>query len=198
MNSIQRAWRSTIRKPVKSVLLLMVIITVSLFVLCGMACRNASVQMQDATRQAVGAGLRLEINQANRTEALFEYSEMIPEGGDGSYGGVHRKKLETAYGTQWQVWTDNTFESLHEDDIKRIASASGISDYNIITKDTVAIPANFTRIEDPDTDQSNDFGGVTLIGNLKMELHFSVLTGNVSIKEGRMITANDKNVCVIS
>ena len=198
MNSIQRAWRSTIRKPVKSVLLLMVIITVSLFVLCGMACRNASVQTQDTTRQAVGAGLRLEINQANRTEALFEYSEMIPEGEDGSYGGVHRKKLETAYGTQWQVWTDNSFESLHEDDIKRIASASGISDYNIITKDTVAIPANFTRIEDPDIDQYNDFGGVTLIGNLKMELHFSVLTGNVSIKEGRMITANDKNVCVIS
>ena len=86
MNSIQRAWRSTIRKPVKSVLLLMVIITVSLFVLCGMACRNASVQTQDTTRQAVGAGLRLEINQANRTEALFEYSEMIPEGEDGRFG----------------------------------------------------------------------------------------------------------------
>lgn len=198
MNSIQRAWRSTIRKPVKSVLLLMVIITVSLFVLCGMACRNASVQTQDTTRQAVGAGLRLAVNQANRTEALFEYSEMIPEGEDGSYGGVHRKKLETAYGTQWQVWTDNSFESLREEDIKKIATSSGISDYNIITKHTVAIPANFIRMEDPDVDQYNDFGGVTLIGNLKMELHFNVLSGNVTIKEGRMVAPTDNNVCVVS
>ena len=66
MNSFQRAWRSMIRKPVKSSLLLLVIVTVSLSLLCGMACQNASIQTQDITRQAVGAGLRLDGNESNR------------------------------------------------------------------------------------------------------------------------------------
>ena len=41
-------------------------------------------------------------------------------------------------------------------------------------------------------------GGVTLIGNLDMTMDSNVLSGNVSIKEGRMTTPEDANVCVIS
>ena len=59
-------------------------------------------------------------------------------------------------------------------------------------------PVNFTRIEDPDNDQYNDIGGVTLLGNRKMELDFNVLSGNVIVKEGRMIGMEDRDVCVIS
>lgn len=54
MNTFQRALRSVTRKPIKSALLLLVIVTVSLLLLCGMACQNASIQTQDSTRQAVG------------------------------------------------------------------------------------------------------------------------------------------------
>ena len=115
MNSIQRAWRCVIRKPVRSLLLLLVTVTVSLFLLCGMACRNVSVQTQDTTRQAVGAGLRLDANENNRSKRLIDCSNKIGDGVEGSYGGVHQKKLESAYGTQWQVWTDNSFESLQID-----------------------------------------------------------------------------------
>lgn len=77
MNSFQRAWRSMIRKPVKSSLLLLVIVTVSLSLLCGMACQNASIQTQDTTRQAVGAGLRLDGNESNRTKRLEETTDKI-------------------------------------------------------------------------------------------------------------------------
>lgn len=196
MNCLQRAWKSVVRKPVKSILLLLVIVTVCLFILCGMACRNASVQTQDTTRQAVGAGLRLGANEANRTKRLMECSDMI--NGEGSYGGIHQQKFETVYGTQWLTWADNSFDSLQVSDIEKIASVEGISEYNITTMITAVNPVNFKRIEDPDVDQYNDIGGVTLVGNRKMELDFNVLSGNVTIMDGRMVTPEDRDVCVIS
>ena len=55
-----------------------------------------------------------------------------------------------------------------------------------------------TRIEDKDVDQSVDEGGVSLIGNKDMKLDRNVLSGNLHIKEGRMITPEDKDMCVIS
>lgn len=198
MNSIQRAWRSVIRKPLKSILLLFVVLTVSLFLFSGMASQNASVQTQDVTRQAVGAGLRLDANEANRSKRLTEISDKIGDDAEGSLDGVHQEKLETAYGTQWIIWTDNSFESLRIDDIEKIASVDGISDYNITTCTTAVNPVNFSRVEDADTDQSSDIGGVVLIGNLNMELDSNVLSGNVTIKEGRMVTEDDMDVCVIS
>lgn len=198
MNSLQRAWRSVIRKPIKSILLLLVMITVCLFLLCGMACRNANVQTQDTTRQAIGAGLRLDANEKNRSKRLTECSQMIGEGQEGSYGGVHQEKLETAYGTQWLVWCDNSFDSLQISDIEKLAAVPGISDYNISTCITAVNPVGFDRIEDPDMDQTNDMGGVVLIGNRKMELDSNVLSGNVALKDGWMVTEKDQNVCVIS
>lgn len=197
MNSIQRAWRCVIRKPIKSILLLLVVLTVSLFLLSAMASRNTSIQMQDTTRQAVGAGLRLDANESNRTRRLTEISNRIGDA-EGALDGVHQEKLETAYGTQWVVWTDNSFESLQLPDIEKIAAVDGISDYNITTCITVVSPVNFNRIEDSNTDQYSDIGGVSLVGNLKMELDSNVLSGNVTIKEGRMATEDDVDVCVIS
>lgn len=198
MNSVQRAWRCVVRKPIKSLLLLFVIAAINLFILCGVACRNASVQTQDNTRQAVGAGLRLDANEKNRTKRMIECSNKIGADVEGSYGGVHQKKIETVYGTQWSGWTDHSFDTLQLYDIEQLASVPGISDYNISTYITPVYPKNFNRIEDPDADQYNDIGGVCLIGNRKMELDFNVLSGNVTIKEGRMIQSSDENVCVIS
>lgn len=196
MNSMQRAWRCVIRKPIKSILLFFVVLTVSLFLMSGMASRSASVQVQDVTRQAVGAGFRLNANEKNRSRRLSEISSRI--GGEGALDGVHQEKLETAAGTQWMVWTDNSFESLRITDIEEIAAVDGISDYNITTCITVVKPVGFDRIEDPDVDQYSDIGGVVLIGNLNMKLDSNVLSGNVTIKEGRMVTEDDVDVCVIS
>lgn len=198
MNSMQRAWRSVIRKPIKTLLLLLVIVTISLLILCGMASRNASVQTQDNTRQAIGAGLRLDANERNRFKRIKEASEHFNENGEGSYGGVHQKIINTAWGPQWSSWADNSFDSLQMNDIKKIAAVPGIADYNITTVITPALPGNFDRIEDADNDQYADIGCVSLIGNRKMALDFNVLSGNVSIKSGRMVEAGDQNVCVIS
>lgn len=120
MNTFQRALRSVTRKPIKSALLLLVIVTVSLLLLCGMACQNASIQTQDSTRQAVGAGLRLDANEANRSKRLDECVKQIGDSMEGSYGGVHMEILENGFGTQLLVYTDNSFESLDTADIDRL------------------------------------------------------------------------------
>lgn len=198
MNCFQMAWRSCWRKPVKSLLLLLVVCVVSVFLLSGMASKNASIATQDKTRQAIGAGLLLEGNEANRRQRINKISEEIGQETEGSLNGVHQKKIESSYGTAWQVWTDNSFETLKIDDIKKIANVTGITDYNITTAVTAVNPMNFSRIEDPDVDQSSDILGVTLIGNRDMEMDSNVLSGNVSLKTGRMVTRDDSDVCVIS
>ena len=72
-----------------------------------MACQNASIQTQDSTRQAVGAGLRLDANEANRSKRLDECVKQIGDSMEGSYGGVHMEILENGFGTQLLVYTDN-------------------------------------------------------------------------------------------
>ena len=201
MNLFERAGRSCCRKPVRSLLLLLVVCLISLLFLSGMASRSANIGAKDSTRQAIGAGFLLEYNPANRSHRIEEASEKISElyeDGQGSYGGVHQEKITVNGSENWSVYTDNSFESLKTEDIEKIAETKGIADYNITTVPTAVKPADFERIEDADTDQTNDFQGVTLIGNRDMALDANVLSGNVTIKEGRMTTKGDANVCVIS
>lgn len=198
MNIIQRARRSVTRKPIKSILLFLVVFIISLFLLSGMASRTANIETQDKTRQAIGAGLMLEANETNRHKRMDEISNRIGDGIEGTLDGVHQKRMDTIYGVQWQVWTDNSFETLRENDIEKIAAVSGICDYNITTAVTAVNPVNFSRIEDKDVDQSKDIQGVSLIGNKDMQMDANVLSENVFIKEGRMVERNDTDVCVIS
>lgn len=198
MNILQMARRCVVRKPVKSILLFLVVFIISLFLLSGMASKNASVSTQDKTRQAVGAGFLLEGNEADRSKRVREISQRIGEDKEGELDGVHQKKLETEWGTNWQVWTDNSFETLRIEDIEKIADVPGIVDYNITTGFMAVNPVDFARIEEDDVDQSGDALGVCLIGNRDMALDLNVMSGNLTIKEGRMVQKEDLNVCVIS
>ena len=198
MNSFQRAWRSVIRKPVKSILLFLIVFIISLFFLSGMASRNASIATQNITKQAVGAGFLMEANEADKHNRAEEILEQKGEGEEGNFDGVNVEKIETEYGASWRVWYDNSFQTLLLHDIEKISAVSGISAYNITTAVTAVNPVNFSRIEDDDVDQSSDLRCVSLIGSKDMSLDTNVLSGNVTIKEGRMITAEDSDVCVIS
>ena len=201
MNLLERAGRSCCRKPVRSLLLFLVVCLISLLFLSGMASRSANIGTKDSTRQAMGAGFLLEYNPENRSRRIQEASEKIAElyeDGQGSYGGVHQEKITVNGSENWRVYTDNSFESLKMEEIEKIAETGGIADYNITTVPTAVKPADFQRIEDTDTDQTNDFRGVTLIGNREMALDANVLSGNVTLKEGRLVTKGDAGVCVIS
>lgn len=201
MNLFGRAARSCFRKPVRSLLLLLVVCVISLLFLSAMASRFANIAVKDSTRQAIGAGFLLEYNPESRSRRIDEATEKIQElneDGQGSYEGYHLKKVTVNGSEMWQGWADNSFESLKLDDIEKIAAVEGIAGYNVTTVPTAVKQVNFERIEDADADQTNDFQGVALIGNLDMSLDANVLSGNVTITEGRMTTREDTNVCVIS
>ena len=197
MNGFSLAWRSVIRKPIKSVLLFVTVFTISLLLLSGMSSGKATIQMQDHTRQAVGAGLLLEENEADRHRRIEELSRQLGHK-EGSYGGYHQEKITVNGVENWRTWTDNSFETLLIEDIEAIAATKGIADYNITTVTTAARPVDFIRIEDEDVDQYSDLGGVSLIGNKDMSMDSNFLSGNASITEGRMIQEGEKDVCVIS
>ncbi len=187
--------RSVLRKRAKTILLLLIIFITSVFIFAGWACKSASIQTQNESRQAIGASFRLEENEANRHVRMEELSEQIGAGKNGSAGGYYQEQLASG---DWLVSTDNSFETLLMEDILKIAEADGIGEYNITTANTVVNPVNFERIEDKDVDQSSDQRGVSLRGTLRMELDFDVQKGNIEVNEGRMITPEDTDVCVIS
>ncbi len=197
MNLLQRAWCSVIRKPVRSILLLLVICIISLLFLSGMASQTANIATKDSTRQAIGAGFLMTKNAENESKRVEELSLKLGDK-EGSLEGYHQKKELIDGQTMWRTWTDNVFHCIKTEDIDKIAGVEGISDYNITTAPTRVKASGFERIEDPDVDQTNDFGGVALLGNRDMKLDANVLSGNVSIKEGHMVAPSDKDVCVIS
>lgn len=188
------AVRSVLRKPIKSIILLFIVIVMSGLFLGAMASRSASIYTQDATRQAIGATFRIEGNEENRRKRLDQAMDVLGDR-EGSYGGVTHKWLENGAD---MVVTDNSFETVKEDDVKKIAQVEGIEEYNLITIATVVNPVNFSRIEDSDMDQSTDVGGVNLRGNRIMEMDMDVSAGKISLIEGRMIEKDDRDVCVIS
>ena len=92
MNFFKLAERSVLRKPVKSILLLLIVFVISTLLLSGMSCRNASVEVQDKTRQAIGAGFLLEKNDEYRAKRINELSEKLGEK-EGELTAIIRRKL---------------------------------------------------------------------------------------------------------
>ena len=197
MNGFSLAWRSVIRKPVKSVLLFVTVCIISLLLLSAMSSGKATIQMQDNARQAIGAGLLLEENEADRHRRIDELSRQLDHE-QGSLGGYHQEIVTINGVESWRTWTDNSFETLLMEDIETIAATEGIADYNVTTVTTAARPVDFIRIEDEDVDQHSDLGGVSLIGNKDMSMDSNFLSGNAFITDGRMIKESEKDVCVIS
>ena len=101
MNCFSLALRSVIRKPVKSILLFVAVFIISLLLLSGMGSGKASIVMQDNTRQAMGAGLLLEENEADRHRRIEELSGQLDHK-EGSLGGYHQEKLTINGRFTWQ------------------------------------------------------------------------------------------------
>lgn len=197
MNCFQRAWRSLCRKPMKSALLFCVVLVISLLLLCGFSARTATIAANDSTRQAVGASFLLEANAENRAQRLAAASAKIGER-EGTADGVHQEKRMVNGQGMWQIWTDNSFETLQREDIEKLAQTAGLADYTITTAPEAVKSVGFSRIEDAGTDQSGDAGGVALFGERQMRLNTNVSAGILTLAEGRWITPSDDHACVIS
>lgn len=194
MNIFSLSIRCLARKKIRTILLFSIVFLAAGFIYAGWACRSASVQTQTEGKRAIGASFRLEENEANRHVRSSEALKKIGDNTNGSADGTHVEQLESG---DWYIWHDHSFETLQMDDILRLASQEGIAEYNITTVNMVVNAVNLMRIEDPDVEQS-DGNWVSLRGNLEMRLDMDVQSGNIEVREGRMITAEDKDVCVIS
>lgn len=195
MNIFSLSIRCLARKRVRTILLFCIVFLASGFIYAGWACRSASVQTQTEGKRAIGASFRLEENEANRHVRSSEAIKKIGDSTNGSADGTHVEQLESG---DWMIWHDNSFETLQMDDILTLASQDGIAEYNITTVNTVVNAVNFMRIEDPDMEQSGEGNWVSLCGNQEMRLDMDVQSGNIEVREGRMIAEDDKDVCVIS
>ena len=194
MNILELSIRCLLRKRAKTILLLSVVFVTACFIYAGWACKSANVQTQTEGKQALGASFRMEENEADRRDRTAEAIKKLG-GQNGSVDGSHIEQLESG---DWMIWHDNSFETLQIEDIETLAGQEGIAEYNITTANIVVNPVNFIRIEDPNVDQYADPLGVSLRGNMDMRLDFDVQNGNIEVNEGRMITPEDKDVCVIS
>ena len=194
MSILSLSIRCLVRKKAKTILLLSIVFVTSCLIYAGWACKSANVQTQTEGKQALGASFRMEENEADRHDRTAEAIEKLG-GQNGSVDGSHIEQLESG---DWMISHDNSFETLQMEDIETLAGQEGIAEYNITTANIVVNPVNFARIEDPDVDQHSDLLGVSLRGNTDMRLDFDVWNGNIEVNEGRMITPEDKDVCVIS
>ena len=194
MSILSLSIRCLVRKKAKTILLLSIVFVTSCLIYAGWACKSANVQTQTEGKQALGASFRMEENEADRHDRTAEAIEKLG-GQNGSVDGSHIEQLESG---DWMISHDNSFETLQMEDIVTLAGQEGIAEYNITTANIVVNPVNFVRIEDPDVDQHSDLLGVSLRGNMDMRLDFDVWNGNIEVNEGRMITPEDKDVCVIS
>jgi putative ABC transport system permease protein len=91
MNVFGLSIRSVLRKKAKTILLMLIIFITSVFIFAGWACKSASIQTQNGSRQAIGASFRLEANEANRHKQVDELSKQIGDGISGSAGGYHQE-----------------------------------------------------------------------------------------------------------
>lgn len=103
MNFFGLARRSVFRKPVKSILLLLIVFAISTLLLAGVASKNASIEVQDKTRQAIGAGFLLEKNAEYRTKRISELSGKIGEK-DGELEGYHQEKVVVNGAEGWREY----------------------------------------------------------------------------------------------
>lgn len=181
MNFFNRAVLSVSRKKTKTILLMLIVMTIFCFEVAIITCKNANIMVQKEAGDIIERSFRLELNDTDYHQRL----EKVPV-------------TRLPNGATLSQTPNNQFESILMEDIKLIAGLQGIDSYNITTATFAANPVNFRRIEDENTDQYNDMGGITLRGNLDMQKDKDVISGTLQLKEGRWANVSDKNVCVIS
>lgn len=195
MNLFDLSIRCLARKKVRTLLLFGIVFAASVFIYAGWACRSASVKTQSEGKRAIGASFRLEQNEANRHVRSEEAIKKIGKNTNGSADGTHVEQLESG---AWMIWHDHSFETLLMEDILTLAGTEGIAEYNITTANIVVNLDNAARVEDPDMEHYGEGCWVSLRGDLEMRLDMDVQNGNIEVREGRMITPDDADVCVIS
>ena len=179
-----RAVRSVTRHPMRSALLVGIVALCSCLLLSSFATLSASVRTQSDGSEAASGSYRVELDVGNLRKRM---AELPPE-----YSHVDES------GNWWTELPDNAFESVLLADMEKLGEAEGVSAWSMVSVPVPASIPDSQRIEDPDRDQTYDYGGVNVVGARDVSMEQNVVAGNVAISEGRWPEVGDEHVVAIS
>lgn len=174
MSFLKRAGLYCLRQRFKTVILFLVLILIAIFMLTGIAVRDASVSAAADVQTAVGGKIELNLDT------------------EGHMGGGRQNEWGTVYGYNGDLIT--------EDIVKAISKVDGVVDYN--SEDTAAyygagvdfkyLPAAFGLSYTPYGESS------AYTATLSSEKCSDFQSGKYKLIDGRHITTEDKHTCLIS
>lgn len=172
------------RHPMRSALLVGIVALCSCLLLSSFATLSASVRTQSDGSEAASGSYRVELDVGNLRKHM---AELPPE-----YSHVDES------GNWWTELPDNAFESVLLADMEKLGEAEGVSAWSMVSVPVPASIPDSQRIEDPDRDQTYDYGGVNVVGARDVSMEQNVVAGNVAISEGRWPEVGDEHVVAIS
>lgn len=204
MNFIKRAWFAVIRKPSRTIIMLIIFAAIANLVLTGFAIQHATEKASVLARQKLGGTLTLEFDM----QSAMEQARSQNQGTTNSETGRMQFNI--------------TREPVTEAMAKTVAKQKNIIDYNIIV-DTYAMAKDFSPVVTSTTssastasNQQNQFGGndpfggnnqtgqqqsatvpdVTVVG-LNSTQAYDAFSNGATLVSGRHITEADKGKHVV-
>jgi len=190
LHLFKRGWYSTIRKPIKSILLATILCFISLLLLMAVGISGQQDVVQNEMRNQLGGSFRLEMSR-------YTDDWGIPmEWVDFSEGAAAGQLPLPRPGYEHHM-------QLSAEEIEKISQVEGISDHNILARGSGSmidaayrrfIPLNFendqTYVGPGRPDPIDDL--VNIAGVLSAALLDEVTHGFISLQEGRWIEASDQ------
>lgn len=179
-----RALRSAARHPARSVLLAVISALSACLLVSSLSTLGASVETQDAGAQASSGNYRIELDVGNLRKRL---NELPPEFNHVDESGGYYTEVP-----------DNAFQSVLLADVEKLAKTDGVTGWNVAAVPTPALIPGLERIEDPDRDQTRDYGGVNVVGTRDQSREQNVAAGNIELVDGSWVGPDDAEAVAIS
>ena len=190
MNFLKRGLLAVLRKPIKSLLLIMLIYCVSALIMVGISASHTSVQAQKEAKNNVGSYLILGLDMDDYYKRI---EQLEAEGYD-----LTAYPEPPATQIAMQAPPNFSFMSLELEDIEQLAKTEGIKDYNVEAMMNSQVKAvDFKRVEGKFS-SDEEIPEVTLRGVRELSLMPIVQDGSIVLTEGRFIQAEDVGKLVIS
>lgn len=190
MSVWKRGFLAVVRKPIRSLLLVLLIYCMTALVVIGISASHTSIQAQLEAKNNVGAYFQLSLsmedyyNRIEQLEAEGYNLTVIPK--------------PPASQIELQAPPNFQFISLFLNDIEKLAQVEGIEDYNVESLMNLYMKAiDFERVEGSFSNRE-DVPEVTIRGVREMSFLPSVQDGSITLIQGRWIKSNDHNALVIS
>ena len=188
MNVFKKGFFVIVRKPIKSMILLLIIICIAVLTTLGISASHTSYQVQLEARNQVGAYFELTLNMDNLGERI---EQLVEQGYD--------LWVEPPAGASMGFYVPPNFEflSLRLDDIRTLREVAGVFDYNVEALWFEMGAVGFHRINGPFPRES-DVPAVSLRGIRNLSLLPLVQDESISLVDGRWIQPNDVDKLVVS